>query len=271
MYIAVDIGGTKTLVAAYSEDGQILRSNKQPTDKKFDSFLKNLEAQVEKVASDDTIQAIGIAAPGLIDDETNIVKSFGNLDWENVDVVTPLKHAFTDQVFIENDAKMGALGEANMGAGEDYGTVLYITLSTGIGTGVTDAGKLVHSLRHMESGSMRLDEDSHKIWEKYASGKAFFEEFGMYGEDDENPEHWKKWAADVALGMYDLIAIVQPNVVVIGGSMGNHIHKYHEFLHKEIQSLRTNMVDMPIIVGAQNPDEAVINGCYVTCKQQSES
>lgn len=270
MYVAVDIGGTKTLIAAFSEDGQILRSEKQPTKRDFSAFITEVIETINRVADGEPVESIAVASPALIDDDTKINKAFGNLDWKNVDIVGPLQDAITDQVFIENDAKMGALGEANMGAGQGHETVLYITLSTGIGAGVTVNGELSPALRHMESGSMILNDHSNVTWEQTASGKAFYQEFGMKGEDDTNPDHWKQWAEDVALGMYDLIAIIQPDAVIIGGSMGNHIQKYQDYLHAAIQAKRNAMVDMPVIVGAKDPDNAVINGCYVVCKQHSQ-
>lgn len=272
MYIAIDIGGTKTLIAAYSEDGDLLRSEKHPTEHNFDKFIHKLPTDVQQLAGDDQIAAITVAAPGLIDYETGIVKSFGNLEWSNVDIVGPLKHAITDQVFIDNDANLGALGEANLGAGQGYKTNLYITLSTGIGTGVTYDNVLSEAMRRSEGGMMKFRHDGKLvIWEKIASGQAFFKEYGKFGEDDNNPEHWSAWAEDVALGLTEMIALIQPNVVVIGGSMGEHIDKYHHFLQAAVQKNRGETVEMPIIVGAKHPSDAVINGCYVLCKQLSQA
>lgn len=272
MYIAIDIGGTKTLIAAFSDSGEILRSEKFPTSPLFHNFTEKLIATVERIAEGDVIDAIAVAAPAFIEKDTGIAKEFGNLEWENVDIISPLKEAFVQNVYIENDAKMGALGEANLGAGKGYETVLYITLSTGIGAGVTHNGELVEALEHMEGGHMVfMHEGKPTIWERFASGKAFYEEFGMKGEDDENPDHWKAWADDVALGLYDLIAVIQPEAVIIGGSMGNHYHKYHDFLHAAIQNRRSPMVEMPAIHAAQNPDNAVINGCFVLCQHHSKA
>ena len=272
MYIAIDVGGTKTLVAAYSEDGQVLRSEKHPTDANFDKFMQATIVAVEAIAQGERIDAIGVASPALIDHATGVSKSFGNLDWKNVDIVSPLKEAFVDAVFIDNDAKLGALGEANMGAGQGHEKMLYLTLSTGIGVGVTINGKISEVLHDIEGGMMTFRHDGKlMIWEKFASGKAFYEEFGMRGEDDNNPDDWKEWAEDVSIGLINLISLIQPDIVVIGGSMGNHISKYHDFLQASVQAKRGATVEMPVIVGAKYPDDAVINGCYVLCKQHNQN
>lgn len=269
MYIAIDIGGTKTLIAAFSAEGEVLDSKKYPTNKNFDDFMVELVSSVEEISKNQPITAISVAAPALINHDQQIAVAFGNLNWQNVDIVSPLKYNFTDLVFIENDAKLGALGEANLGAGRDHDTVLYVTISTGIGTGITKSGRLDETLINAEGGMMEFAHGGHlERWEKFASGKAFYEKYKTFGSDDNNPDHWREWSKEVAIGLLNLISIIQPDVVVIGGSMGNHIAKYHDFLYQDIQDLRGPTVKMPIIVGAEHPDEAVINGCYVLCKQR---
>jgi len=272
MYIAIDLGGTKTLIAAYTDEGQIIRSEKHPTEKVFHKFLEKLPETIDKVANGEQIDGIAIAAPGLINYDNNEVKTFGHLDWKNVDIVTPLQEHYGQNVHIDNDGNMGALGEANMGAGAGYEKALYVTLSTGIGTGITYKGELSPTLKESEGGMMEfMHEGKLTRWEDFASGSAFVDEFGKFGADDDDPADWQKWSENVSLGMVGLISIIQPDVIVIGGSMGVHIHKYHDFLHSEIQKLRGVTVDMPVLVGAEHPEEAVINGCYIACKQRAQN
>lgn len=271
MYLAIDIGGTKTLIAAYSEDGDILRKQKYETPPDFTTFMEKLIEQLDDVLDGERVDGIAVAAPALIDYDTQIAKRFGNLGWHDVDIVGPLKERYTDNVHIDNDANMGALGEANMGAGVSYEKMLYITVSTGIGTGVTYNGQISPALRESEGGMMKFRHEGKLMeWEDFASGRAYVQEFGKYGADDVDPKHWKEWSEDLSIGLVDLIAIIQPDIVVIGGSMGNHIHKYHDFLHEAIQSKRGVTVEMPMIIGAKHPDEAVINGCYIVCKQSTQ-
>lgn len=268
MYLSVDIGGTKTLIAVFNPDGTIANEVRFPTAKDFAKFQKDLDEMIDSFSDRYRIDAIAVAAPGLIDYDTNKVISFGNLDWKNVDILSKLKNDFCEKVYIDNDGNMGALGEANMGAGVGYETMLYVTLSTGIGTGVTYNGKLTEVLRKSEGGMMKfMHEGELTTWEKFASGKAFLEEYGLRGKDDNNPEHWKEWAEDVSIGLSEMTAIIQPDIVVLGGSMGVHIDKYHDYLHQSMQKKRGDTVGMPIVTGAKHPERAVVNGCFVTCKQ----
>jgi predicted NBD/HSP70 family sugar kinase len=271
MYVAIDIGGTKTLITTFTVEGDVITSVKFPTNKRFKTFLKELIEGIDGLINHERVDCIAVAIPALIDHETGIAKSFGNLDWKNVDITTSLKENYTENVYIDNDAKMGALGEANMGAGVGHETCLYVTVSTGIGIGITYQGQLDKALEDSEGGQMGFRHEGKIMrWEKFASGKAFYEEFGARGEDDNNPEHWRVWAEDLALGMNSLISVIQPDIVIIGGSMGNHLHKYHSYLHKTLQTLRGPTVKMPMIVAAKDPDNAVINGCLVVCKQHNQ-
>lgn len=271
MIIAIDIGGTKTLVAAYSDDGEILRSDKKPTNPEYKAFKKELIETIEHLAENEPIDAICVAAPGRIDYETGVVISLGNLGWQAVPIRDDLLNHFEVDVHIDNDANLGAIGEANMGAGKDYKSVLYITVSTGIGTGVAYNGKLQDVLRKSEGGSMHfMHEGRLTKWEHFASGKAFLERFGKMGKDVDDPEIWGQFAEDLSLGFSALIAIIEPDIVVVGGGMGDHLEKYHSQLVAMMQHTRSSVVAVPSIIEARYPENAVINGCYILCKQHSQ-
>ena len=273
MYIAVDIGGTKTLVAAYSEEGDVLASEKNPTQREYPDFIKELTEVIHRVSGDQDVEAICVAAPGRINYEEHKVLSLGNLGWQDIDIPGDLRKEFDVPIHLDNDANLGAVGEANLGAGKDYRSVLYVTVSTGIGTGVCMDGKLPEVLRKSEGGSMHFRHDGEFMkWEHFASGKAFVERFGKMGKDvPEGDEAWYQFGGDVSLGIGSLVAVIEPDVVVIGGSMGTHLEKYRSSLLDALQRTRSVVVKIPPIVAAEQPEEAVINGCYVTCKQQSEN
>ena len=108
-------------------------------------------------------------------------------------------------------------------------------------------------------------------WESFASGKAFVERFGKMGAETEAGDPaWDEFAEDLSLGFGSLIAVIEPSVIVVGGSMGEHLPKYHSQLVDAMQKIRTPVVKMPSILQAKDPSNAVINGCYVLCKQQQE-
>ncbi|MDX1765959.1 MAG: ROK family protein [Candidatus Saccharimonadales bacterium] len=272
MYIAVDIGGTKTLVAKVDDQGQIVTEKKCETIKDFDEFMEKLFGAIEEVAGNmDEVHAIGVAAPGLVDKKTKTLKIAGHLPWIDADIVTPLAEKYSKPALIDNDANLGALSEAVAGAGKDFREVLYITVSTGIGTGVVYDGVVDPSLADSEGGMMHFRHDGKlMLWEAFASGSAFVERFGAMGKDVDDPEIWKQYAEDLSLGFGSLIAVIQPEVIVVGGSMGEHLHKYHAFLVDALTTTKARTVRIPQIVEAKDAHRAVVNGCYVMAKQAHE-
>ena len=267
MYLAVDIGGTKTLIASFNESGEIVNRKKVETNTDYGQFIVELKSNIVEVCPLDEIKAIAVAVPGHVEDDNGIVEGFGNLAWQHKDIKQDLSD-LSVPVIVDNDANFGAVGEANLGAGKGKRKVLYVTISTGIGTGITIDGQIDPAMRESEGGQIILTHDGMQMpWEKFASGKAFLEHYGQQGKDVDDPAIWEEFSSNIAQGMWDLIALVQPDVVVIGGSIGEHFHKYGEFLNQAMQEFSSPVVDQPQIVQAMFPNEAVINGCYQAAKQ----
>ncbi len=269
MIVGIDIGGTKTLVARFNQQGEIETESEFKTDINYESFLAKLCSEITAIARDpSTIKAIGVAAPGIMDYKTSRFKRFGNRPWRDIDLKVKLENTFNIPVSADNDANMGAVGEANLGAGVDYDEILYITVSTGIGTGITTKKTIDPALADSEGGMMVFPHEGQlKVWEKFASGKAFVERFGIMGKDTDDPEIWKTYARDLSMGIASLIAVIQPEAVIIGGSMGEHFHKYKDYLLEDIMSSKADIIDVPPIMPAKDPHRAVIYGCYVSARE----
>src|SRR4029079_3830056 len=187
MDLAIDIGGSKTLLAVFSPDGEILAKHKFATGKKYPAFLNELKTSIHDRFSDYQLQFGCCAVPGLLDRKKGVALAFGNLDWKNI----PIKHDISQiadlTLEIENDSKLAALSEATL-VQEKYKKVIYITISTGIGAGVIINGKIDHDLIDSEVGQMILPfEGKLQRWESFASGKALLSRFGKKASELEDP------------------------------------------------------------------------------------
>jgi predicted NBD/HSP70 family sugar kinase len=171
-------------------------------------------------------------------------------------------------VWIENDAKLGGLSEALL-VHKKYKKVLYLTVSTGIGGGIIIDGKIDQDLVDSEVGHMVLPfEGQLTKWESFASGKALVDRFGKKAMDLEDRKAWQEYSKDLALGIFQILAVIQPDVVIIGGGVGAHFDKFGEDLKKALKNLENDMVEIPPVIAAKRPEEAVIYGCYEYIKQQ---
>lgn len=267
MYGAIDTGGTKTLLAIFDDEGNVLEQVKFPTPKEYPVFLGELDRAWHSLAQNNDIQALTIAMPGRIDREHGLVRAFGNLSWKDIPIVADLEKIVRCPVLLENDANLAGLSEAILLLPE-FSKTLYVTISTGIGTGYIEKGVIDPSLADSEGGDLIIEHNGiMQKWESFASGKAIVAKYGKRASDIDDPEIWKKISVDFAAGMIDLIAVIQPEVIVIGGGVGSHFEKYGDFLIAELKKYENPMMPIPPIKQAQRAEEAVIYGCYELAKK----
>lgn len=267
MYLGIDVGGTKTLVATLTNEGVITESVKFPTPHNYHEFTAQLEATIRGLKHQD-FRAAGIAVPGKVDRVHGLGIAFGNLPWKNVPIQADLERIAGTPVALENDANVAALSEAML-LKTEHDVVLYVTIGTGIGTGIIVRQKIDEVFEDTEGGHILLDFKGKLVkWESFASGHAIFDRFGKRASDINDARTWKIISHDLARGMIDLIAMVQPDVIVLGGGIGTHYPKYKKYLNEELKRFQTPLTPIPPIRQAQRPEEAVVYGCYDLAKEK---
>lgn len=267
MYLAIDVGGSKTLVASFTDSGELKKQFRFPTPRDYKEFIKQLEKVISRQFAGQDFLAACAAVPAVIDRRDGIAKEFGNLGWRNVPVKSSLEKLLPKAaVYIENDASLGGLSEAL--SHKKYKRVLYLTVSTGIGDGIIINGKIDPAFADSEAGHMLINHNGRLAkWEDFASGRALANRFGRLAKDLQSPKAWKEFAGDLALGIFELLAVVRPEIIIIGGSVGQHFAKFGDYLRKELDSHPAKMYKTPPVVGAKRPAEAVIYGCYEFIRQ----
>lgn len=147
--IGVDLGGTKISTALSTMDGEILSNQVVATNavEGEEAVLGRIISTIEKVLSDgnvtiDNVQAIGIGSPGPLNAKEGIIITTPNLPFKNYNVVQPLRDKFNIPVYLDNDANVAAIGEFMFGAGKGKETIVYFTVSTGVGGGAILDGNI---------------------------------------------------------------------------------------------------------------------------------
>jgi len=269
MYLGIDIGGTKTLVAVFTNNGHLRESLKFETSQNYSSFESDLTNNIKSLKNTDFDGAC-IAFPGPVDRVNRIGVRFGNLPWKNVNTVQFLEKLINTPVVVENDAKLAGLYEANNVIG-DFKKVVYITISTGIGIALIVNGVIDSNVGDRGGNAMMLEHGGKTIsWENLASGKAITKRYGKKASEIDDPKVWKVLAHDFALGIVDVIALMEPEAIIIGGGVGAHFDKFGDFLETELHKYKTPIAKYPKILPAKKPEEAVIYGCYLFAKQHSK-
>lgn len=267
MYCGVDIGGTKVLMALFSEKGTLEKSIKFPTPKKYPDLLSELHKHSLELVENGDFFAAGIAIPGRIDRELGTGISFGNLGWKNVPIQRDVERILNCPVAIENDAKAGAFSEA-LCILEDYKKVMYVAIGTGIGLGYVVDGVIDVDFGDRGGNQLLLPfQGKLQTWESFASGKAIVNRYGKRAEDINDQRIWKRISQDLASGIVELMALVDIDAVVIGGGVGKYFAKYGKLLNAAVKKYETPVMPAPVILPAKHPDEAVVYGGYELAKR----
>jgi glucokinase len=185
--LAIDLGGTDLRAAVIDASGRIVAFAATPTDAKGGPVavvdqIVGLLAQVRGRVSGLDILGLGVGAPGPLDPRQGIVIDAPTLaGWRNVPLAGLLSEHLALPVRLENDANAAALGEWRYGAGRGAQSIVFVTVSTGIGGGVVADGRLLHGWRGLaaEIGHMTVADHGSPCfcgnigcWEALASGSA---------------------------------------------------------------------------------------------------
>ena len=167
-YVGVDIGGTFIKGGVVDWGGNIICTDKLPTeaDGGEERVLQNIQKLVSDVlkASNLTskdVVGIGMGVPGMIDSEKGIVMHSGNLRWKNFRIAEKISALTGLNVKIANDANVATLAEVRFGAAKGKKNVVMLTLGTGVGGGIVCNGELYEGNQSVgaELGHMVIDKN----------------------------------------------------------------------------------------------------------------
>ncbi len=179
---------------------------------------------------------VGVGFPGVI--QHGVVRTAANLhkSWVNVDGDKVFTEASGCDVAVINDADAAGLAEARFGAGEGIpGTVILLTLGTGIGSAVIIDGKLVPNT---EFGHLMMDG---KIAEERASSRA----------KDEKDLSFKDWGKELESVMMEIEKLFWPKLFVLGGGISKQFDRFEEYLDDvRTPIVAAKMLNRAGIVGA---------------------
>jgi glucokinase len=169
LIVGVDVGGTKVAGGLVTLKGHLVKSLVVPThaEKGFKasySQIVRLTERLTKLAGgSENLAGIGVCAPGPLNPKTGVIINPPNLPgWRNIRLARLLERHFHLPARVENDANAGGLAEVLFGAAVGYRDVFYVTISTGIGTGVIINKKIYHGKNGVagEGGHVSIDFNS---------------------------------------------------------------------------------------------------------------
>lgn len=182
--VGVDLGGTKIAAALFDSEGKLLNREQMETAgaKTAEEVVDRITAMIRRVSDGRLLRGIGMASPGTVNSRDGIVIHGTNLpEWSHVPLKSWMERDLHTEVQVLNDANAAAWGEYVRGAGRGSTNMVYVTFSTGIGSGIVLDGKLFLGSNSFagELGHHIIDPSgplcncgSHGCWEVFASGTA---------------------------------------------------------------------------------------------------
>lgn len=254
MYLAVDIGGTKTLVALFSKRGRVLRRCKFKTSWQKERFIRELTSVLARFRSK-KLTAVVVAIPGVV--QKNCSVRFGNRDWGTFSLVETFQELFDCPIYFENDGNLAAIYESHKLPGK----TVFLTFSTGIGGGIAERGKLVEESDDFEPGHKIYSINGKSVeWEDLAAASALEKHFHVDAATDlRGKKYMTEIAERIYLGLPDIITEYEPDYIILGGPLGKIFNLYVKYLpkHTGVKYRRP-----------RRPLESVIYGCYIFGKSQ---
>ena len=228
--LAIDIGGTNFSLALF-EGEKMVRHHRQPTDATGgrDWMLERLEEVVREWRAAAPIDRCGIGFGGpVIFSAQRVALSTHVGGWSDFDFPGWVRERFGIPAIVDNDANVGALGEARYGAGGD--PLFFMTLSTGIGGGIVIDGKIFRGADSYagELGHLTIHPDGPEClcgargcFERHCSGLWLARDHGREARELlQDPAFVRRYVVDLALGLKACIMMLNPARIVIGGGLG---------------------------------------------------
>ncbi|MBI3696322.1 MAG: ROK family protein [Acidobacteria bacterium] len=273
--LAIDIGGAKHSLALF-HDGRLTRRETWPTDVEGGRpwMVDRLRTLGREWRQAEPPAACGIGFGGPVDFAAQRVGCSMHVGgWEDFPLSAALEEALGIPCRMDNDANLGALGEYTAGAGRGCRSLLYMTLSTGIGAGILMDGRILRGADSLagELGHISLDPEgpvcscgSRGCFEALCSGRAIEQRTGRPpAELLQDPAFRAGYIPTLARGLRAALLLLNPQRVVIGGGLS----KAGETLFAELRAELCRQIpgSLPVRVDIQPAalgDDSVLWGAF---------
>ncbi len=231
VYVGLDVGGSKLLVASADGQGRILKRVQEDTPRELAAGLLALNRMIHSVAGGLRPAGMGAAIGGPLDWQRGVVSPLHQPEWRDVELKKLMESRWNCPFSVDVDTNAAALGEYYFG-GERAARLLYLTLSTGMGGGFLVDGCIYRGKQggHPEVGHQSVNFQCQypdriscacgaaDCLEALVSGNGIRRIYGKPAEQL-NPAAWLEVAYNLGQGLRNLAAVYLPDVIVLGGGV----------------------------------------------------
>ena len=271
--IGIDLGGTKIEGILLDEKLNVIERTRIPTqqEKGYKSIIDSIASLVDslKTKSNDSF-TIGVSAPGAISKKTGLIKNSNTQCLIGKPLKDDLQVTLNQKISMDNDANCFTIAEATLGAAKEHNVVFGVIMGTGVGGGIVINGNVHRGRTYIagEWGHHTLRIDGTKCYcgklgcvETYISGPALEKRWTKLTGKTESLTsivqnigntslglQWKKeFLENFAIGLANVIDILDPDVIVLGGGVSNIPFLYDEGRDYVYDKVFSDLVETPIL------------------------
>ncbi|MBI2127941.1 MAG: ROK family protein [Nitrosarchaeum sp.] len=268
--LGIDLGGTKVEAILLDENFNTVQRKRVPTPQNdYTKILDTISTLAADLLENIDNCSIGICTPGAISKKTGLIKNSNTQCLIGKPLKEDLENKLDKKISMENDANCFAIAESTMGAAKEFDVVFGVIMGTGVGGGIVIDKKIHQGRTNIagEWGHHTLHQNGNNCYcgkqgcvETYISGPALEKRWKeLTGKSQnmpeiiQNPENpkakqWKnEFLENFGFGLANVIDILDPDVIVLGGGLSNIDFLYTEGKDSVYSKVFSDLVDTPIL------------------------
>lgn len=268
--IGIDLGGTKTEAVLLDDSLTTLKRKRVSTPRySYDGILDTVTFLASDLSSGIKEFSIGVCTPGTVSEDSGLVKNSNTLCLSGKPLKRDLEEQLGQKISLENDANCFAVAEANLGSAKGFYLVFGVIMGTGVGGGIVIDGRIHRGRLQIagEWGHHTLHPNGNVCYcgkigcaETYLSGPALeMRWFNLTGRRQAMPEivqsldsqlgsrFKEEWLEDFGLGLANVVDILDPDAIVLGGGLSNVDFLYTDGKSSVYEKVFSDFVDTPIL------------------------
>lgn len=269
--IGIDLGGTKIEGICLDDKLQVIQRKRIPTNQQngYHSIVESIVSLAQDLAKNISDYSVGICTPGAISKKTGLIKNSNTQCLIGMPLKDDLQKSLGKRIIIDNDANCFAMAEATMGAVVGYEVVFGVIMGTGVGGGIVINGKIHKGRTYIagEWGHHTLHQNGNKCYcgklgcvETYISGPALEKRWKeltgrteplesiVQNLNSDKAYQWKKeFLENFGTGLANVIDILDPDAIVLGGGVSNIDFLYTEGRDAIYKQVFSDLIDTPIL------------------------
>ena len=286
--IGIDLGGTKIEGILLDEKYNTIQRKRIETHQEngYDSIVKSIISLVNELKEKTSEEiTIGMCTPGVTNANSGLIKNSNTQCLIGMPLKNDIENTLGYEIAMENDANCFALSESVLGSSKGYDAVFGVIMGTGVGGGIVInetlhngrtniAGEWGHHTLHPNGNGCYCGKQG--CVETYISGpaleKRWLEITGkkeplqsiVQNFSDEKAKQWKEeFLENFGIGLANVIDILDPDVIVLGGGVSNIPFLYDEGKKAVYDKVFSDSVDTPILKNSLGDSAGVFGACMI--------